>query len=682
MRLSLKAAFLAPVLLVVTAGLCGLVWLGASSTRDAAMTMLRSDLPIITQAMVKDVSDSMRIKVEALKTWTAIAVVQAASKGEDVAGFQKRMSATVSSMPSIGVDYVNFYTAKGDLAASSLPGALAKANVADRDYFKAVVSKQSPHFISKALMSRVSNKPVIIVAHGVFGPGGEVLGVLTAAVDLAAMTKDVAATRIGSTGRLLIYEPDGKAVAHPDTQQLLKDDSAKDPLIVQALAVRDQALVESPDGRVASVRKDPFTGWVFCALAPMEDMRALVASSVNRQALLAALVTLVLAGAIWLLSARVVVGPLTRCLDFAKAVAGGDLERRLAQETSCRETAGLAQALSEMVATLKENLSHIAEKQALADQAANQAREALRQAEEAGCKAESARLEGLGEAASMLRDVVREVNASSGTLNDQMHQAIADAQSQQDRTTETATAMEQMNATILEVSRSAQSAASQTGLASEKANQGNELVESAATAISGVDSLAGELKSAMDALAEQTKAVDQVMTTISDIADQTNLLALNAAIEAARAGEHGRGFAVVADEVRKLAEKTMHATREVGQTITAIQTGTLDNAGKVQRMAQAATQASELARTSGAALVEIVTLVETASDQVRAIATASEEQSAASEEITRSVDEIRELAGRIAQAMDQAGSTVHALEGQSDALERVIAQMGGNRLTA
>ena len=382
-----------------------------------------------------------------------------------------------------------------------------------------------------------------------------------------------------------------------------------------------------------------------------------------------------------LLAARSLTKPIVTTIDFARKVAGGQLDQELAVRRN-DEIGDLAEALREMVKAIKDKIAEAEEKTREAASQAEQASQAKARAEEAHRKAEAARCEGMLSAAEQLEAVVQGISVVSSQLSKQIEITAGDMSVQEQRTAEAATAMEQMNATILEVSRSAQSAASQTGLASEKANQGNELVESAATAISGVDSLAGELKSAMDALAEQTKAVDQVMTTISDIADQTNLLALNAAIEAARAGEHGRGFAVVADEVRKLAEKTMHATREVGQTITAIQTGTLDNAGKVQRMAQAATQASELARTSGAALVEIVTLVETASDQVRAIATASEEQSAASEEITRSVDEIRELAGRIAQAMDQAGSTVHALEGQSDALERVIAQMGGNRLTA
>jgi methyl-accepting chemotaxis protein len=554
--------------------------------------------------------------------------------------------------------------------------------MADRDYFKAVTSEGKTHFISKAIMSRISNKAVLVVAAPVKSAEGAVIGALTAAVDLHALTGEVSATRIGSTGHVLIYQPDGTAIAHYDENQLLKSDSAKNEFMQQALAVSDSTLLTSADGRLAAVRKDPFTGWTFCVMAPMEDMFAQVKGSIHRQTLLAAIVTLVLVAAIWLLSAKVVTGPLTRCLAFAKAVAGGDLEKEIQTETSCRELRELSASLGDMVGTLKGNLTSIAEKEALAQASAQSAQEALRQAEVAGCKAERSRLEGQAEAAALLEVVIQGVGSSAEGLAGQMDGAIQDARSQQDRTAETATAMEEMNATILEVSRSAQHAAGQTGLATEKAQGGKNLVEQAVRAISGVDELASQLRTAMQELADKTRAVDQVMTTISDIADQTNLLALNAAIEAARAGDAGRGFAVVADEVRKLAEKTMTATRDVGATISAIQEGTLANARQVEGMADAAAQASSLARNSGEALAEIVSLVETASDQVRAIAAASEQQSASSEEINRSVDEIRELAGRIAQGMEGSAAIVRELGFQRDSLTEVIGQLRANELPA
>ena len=165
------------------------------------------------------------------------------------------------------------------------------------------------------------------------------------------------------------------------------------------------------------------------------------------------------------------------------------------------------------------------------------------------------------------------------------------------------------------------------------------------------------------------------MNVISDIADQTNLLALNAAIEAARAGDAGRGFAVVADEVRKLAEKTMASTNDVGNAIAAIQ----GSAGQsVQAMDNALAEvetATNLAQQSGDALQEIVSKVEASADQVRAIATASEQQSATSEEINQSIVRVNEMSGQTAQAMGEASRAVSELARQAERMSELIADM-------
>jgi methyl-accepting chemotaxis protein len=184
-----------------------------------------------------------------------------------------------------------------------------------------------------------------------------------------------------------------------------------------------------------------------------------------------------------------------------------------------------------------------------------------------------------------------------------------------------------------------------------------------------------DLKNDMGALGQQAQSIGQVMNVISDIADQTNLLALNAAIEAARAGDAGRGFAVVADEVRKLAEKTMNATREVGAAIQGIQQGTIRNVGHVDETVTTIEEATILAGQSGAALAEIVTLVEQSADQARAIATAAEQQSATSEEVNRAVEQINVISSDTSLAMGQSTQAVAELAEQATELRSLITQM-------
>jgi methyl-accepting chemotaxis protein len=235
--------------------------------------------------------------------------------------------------------------------------------------------------------------------------------------------------------------------------------------------------------------------------------------------------------------------------------------------------------------------------------------------------------------------------------------------------------MVQMNSTVLEVASNSGAAAQSANAARVQANQGQEVVDQSVTAILGISERTRELKGEMSELGHKADGISRVLDVITDIADQTNLLALNAAIEAARAGEAGRGFAVVADEVRKLAEKTMSATTEVGEAIGVIQQGASRNIASMDAAAHAVEEATGLAGQSGEALKHIVELVVGASDQVQSIATAAEEQSAASEEINRSLGEISRITLETSKGMGQSARDVVELAELAHKLQRLIEEM-------
>ncbi len=257
----------------------------------------------------------------------------------------------------------------------------------------------------------------------------------------------------------------------------------------------------------------------------------------------------------------------------------------------------------------------------------------------------------------------------------QVNQASQGAEQQEARSGETAAAMNEMNSTVLDVAHHAQESASYADEVRRQAVEGESVVGDVVSAIGRVRKQAEALKQNMDELGVQASGIGQVINVIGDIADQTNLLALNAAIEAARAGEAGRGFAVVADEVRKLAEKTMVATKEVGQSISRIQAEVKKSITATDSANQEIESGAELANRSGEMLQQIVTQVEANSDQIRSIATASEEQSATSDEINRAVEEISRISAETAQGMVEASGALDTLVGYVRRLREVIEKM-------
>ena len=366
--------------------------------------------------------------------------------------------------------------------------------------------------------------------------------------------------------------------------------------------------------------------------------------------------------------------PIQQAAHFAQKVADGDFNQHL-DIRQHDEVGVLAEALSTMVENLKGKIAEAEASGEAARQETEKARHAMAAAEEAQARAERAKAEGMLQAADKLEHVVEIVTSASEELSAQIEQSSRGAEEQAHRVGETATSMEEMNSTVLEVAKNASNAAQTADQAKMKAEDGARVVNQAMAGIAEVRQQSQEMGADMHSLGQQAESIGQIMNVISDIADQTNLLALNAAIEAARAGEAGRGFAVVADEVRKLAEKTMTATKEVGDAIRGIQNGARKNIENVERSSKTIEGATDMAGKSGDALREIVTLVESTTDQVRSIATASEQQSSASEEINRSIEDVDRISTETSDAMRQSSQAVTELAKQSQVLKSLIEDM-------
>jgi len=276
----------------------------------------------------------------------------------------------------------------------------------------------------------------------------------------------------------------------------------------------------------------------------------------------------------------------------------------------------------------------------------------------------------MNEMAESMQSTFKEINAatqqvdeSSARLKQVSDETDFCLQSQQSETEQVATAMNQMTATFQEVTRNAEQAAEASKLARGQAQNGA-LV--ATEAIGGLDTLVGGIQDAanvVDSLRTDSDNIGTVLDVIRGIAEQTNLLALNAAIEAARAGEQGRGFAVVADEVRTLASRTQQSTQEIQTMIEALQNNTVSAVDVMNQVKQQAESSSEQVENGAESLAEISGAVATLDSMNTQIASAAEEQCSVAEDINKSVHSISESTEQAAAGTQQTASSSEQLNG-------------------
>ena len=346
-----------------------------------------------------------------------------------------------------------------------------------------------------------------------------------------------------------------------------------------------------------------------------------------------------------------------------------------ADADAARNAAGVYKAVLDMGAQLRDSFASLQARSEEAQLQTNLAKDAEKRANKALEAAETAKRDATLHATAQLGEIVEQVRTAVRRLQEVMSSVSAGAQEQAQKMDDSDRSMNEMRHSVLSITDSASGAGSVAGTAQQRAQEGLRAVHEVTALVGGAKEQSGVLKKDMESLVVQTESIVNVLTIINDIADQTNLLALNAAIEAARAGEAGRGFAVVADEVRKLAEKTVVATKEVHDALAALRTGTNKNMAAVDETVTTIQHITEKSALSGTALESIVSLVGETAGKVGMIAAAAEEQTAVANRISLSLQNVSHIADSAVQTLGQADAAMEEMARSVDAIDKLMGDL-------
>jgi len=528
-------------------------------------------------------------------------------------------------------------------------------NLGEREYFKQAMRGEA--VIGDPSTAKTTGHLNIVVAVPV-KVDGKVTGVVYGAIDMEGLTEKVMNIKVGQTGYSYLVQGDGLAIVHPDQEKAMKFNALKDSNGSPLFKAATERMVKGETGlqqyddqgvkKIMTFAPVAGTNWSLAIEAPMAELTGVV-STLTTLSLITIVIILIITTIVIAWYTRRIAKPIEMLEVAARRVASGDISRTTLGIHSDDEIGRLGTSFEEMT----ENLRALVQKISGATEQVTVSSEELTASAEQTAKATDQVASAINEVAS---GAARQMNTIENT----------------------ATVVDQMSKTIQQIAIDSSMVAGTSNKSAQAAQQGSKAVKNAITQMRNIEETVSRSAKVVAKLGERSKEIDQIVSTISGIAGQTNLLALNAAIEAARAGEQGRGFAVVAEEVRKLAEQSQDAAKQIANLIAEIRQDTDSAVIAMDEGTEEVHIGTEVVNKAGESFEEIYELINGVSTQISGISVAIQQVAAGSQQIVDSVQEIGTIskgtAGQtqtVSAATEEQAATMEEIASSSQALARM-----------
>ncbi|MEZ4525988.1 MAG: methyl-accepting chemotaxis protein [Desulfobacterales bacterium] len=646
MKLSLRNRFLLPTVILITAGMIFSAFISYRYSKKAIEDMAYEQIRQLADSASSQISFWIKgIRLNVLN-WSGDLTYKTAVR-DTYLGIAARKAAS-EKMAELQKNYEVFETVvlfdkNGEAIASGTPEAIGKLKVSDREFFQKAV--KGDFVFSEVMISRVTGNPIVTISAPVVQQEVGIEGVLTVSVNVNTLNSIfIAPIRIGKSGYAFIHK-DGLVIAHPDKEKIMKH-NISESVYGKKMLETDAGLITYLDAgteEMAAFNKIGEINWSVVVVANSDELTS-PAKKIRMANLLITFAMVGIVGILVFLVAGSVIRPLGAEPEVLSEVA-----RRIAEGESGFKFEEKGKALTGVCLNMRQMSESLEKKALLAEQIA--------EGDLRGTALVISEKDMLGRSlekmSKNLRKLLRDVRNTADLVAEGADQIAGSSQSLSEGTNEQASSLEEITSSLVQIS-------SQTRSNAENASRAMTLAEKARnTAASGKQEMENMI-SAMTEISESSRSVAKIIKVIDEIAFQTNLLSLNAAVEAARAGRYGKGFAVVAGEVRNLAGRSSRAAKDTAELIESA-------LKKVENGNRTASQ-------TAASLDKIVASSVQMADLINEIAAASEEQARGIEQVSQGLNQVDQVTQHNAATAQETASSANELSAQAEYLRKTLSR--------